>query len=153
GANSVLQGYEGISGQINMQTKDPGNMEKLLLNAYMNSFSEKHFNANYVFELGEWHNLTAIHTVQPADRVDRDDDGFMDLPLLTRYMVFNKLKYGKEANWGWNSEISVRFLNEERIGGQTWFDAETDKGSTSVYGQSVNINQPEIWTKTGYRFN
>lgn len=153
GANSVLQGYEGISGQINVETKDPDNTDKLLLNAYVNSFLEKQFNANYAFELGKWSSLTTFQTVQPANRIDEDEDGFMDVPLLTRYMLFNKLKYGNEADWGWNSEIGLRFLNEERIGGQTAFNAETDKGSNVVYGQSVSINQPEIWAKTGYRFN
>ena len=52
----------------------------------------------------------------------------------------------EQQNW-------CTFLNEQRIGGQTSFDANSDKGSTKVYGQSVKINQPEIWTKTGYRFN
>lgn len=152
GTNSVLQGYESISGQVNVETKDPGDEEKLLLNAYINSFLEKQFNANYTAELGKWSNLTAVHMVQPADRTDRDKDRFMDLPLVTRYMIFNKLKYGKEVNWGWNHEISLRFVNEERIGGQMLFN-ENDKGSNQVYGQSIKFNQPEIWAKTGYRIN
>ena len=153
GANSVLQGYESISGQINVETKEPDKTDRLLLNAYMNNFLEKHFNANYAFKQGKWSNLTAFHTVQPATKIDRDKDNFLDLPLLTRYMISNKWKYGNEKDWGWNSRIGLRFFNEQRIGGQTFFNAESDKGSTSVYGQSVNINQPEIWTKTGYRIN
>jgi outer membrane receptor for ferrienterochelin and colicins len=151
GANSVLQGYESISGQINVETKEPDKTDLLLLNAYMNIFLEKHFNANYAFTQGKWSNLTAFHTVQPANKIDRDHDNFLDLPLLTRYMISNKWKYGNEKDWGWNSRIGLRFFNEQRIGGQTFFNPESDKGSTSVYGQSVNINQPEIWTKTGYR--
>ena len=39
GANSVLQGYESISGQINVLTKQPDNTEKLLVNLYLNSFA------------------------------------------------------------------------------------------------------------------
>lgn len=153
GANSVLQGFESISGQINVETKEPDGAERLLLNAYMNNFMEKHFNANYAFRQGKWSNLTAFHTVQPADIVDRDNDNFLDLPLLTRYMIHNKWKYGNESDWGWSSRIGFRFLNEQRIGGQTFFNAESEKGSTEVYGQVVNINQPEVWTKTGYRIN
>lgn len=153
GANSVLQGFESISGQINVETKDPEKTDRLFLNAYTNSFLEKHFNANYAFKLGKWSNVTALHTVQPANRTDRDNDDFLDLPLLTRYMISSKWKYGNDKNWGWNSIIGLRYLNEERIGGQTSFNAATDKGSTRVYGQSVNMSQPEIWTKTGYRFN
>lgn len=153
GANSVLQGFESISGQINVETKEPDKTERLLLNAYMNSFSEKHFNANYAFKHGQWSNLTTVHTVQPAAKIDRDRDNFLDLPLLTRYLISNKWKYGNENDWGWNSRIGLRFFNEQRVGGQTFFDARQDAGSTSIYGQRVNINQPEIWTKTGYRIN
>lgn len=153
GANSVLQGFESISGQINVETKEPDQTDRLLLNVYMNNFLEKHFNANYAFKKNKWSNLTALHTVQPAQKIDRDKDNFLDLPLLTRYMISNKWKYGNEKEWGWHSRVGVRFLSEQRIGGQTFFNPETDKGSSIVYGQSVNIHQPEIWTKTGYRFN
>ena len=153
GANSVLQGFESISGQINVETKEPDQTDRLLLQGYLNSFGETNLNANYAFTKGKWSNLTSVHTVQPANEVDKDDDHFLDLPLITRYMIFNKWKYGDAQNWGWHSRIGVRFLNEERIGGQTSFNAAEDKGSTRAYGQTVQINQPEFWTKTGYRFN
>ncbi len=153
GANSVLQGFESMSGQINVETKEPDKTDKLLLNAYFNSFLEKHFNTNYAVNNGKWSNLIAFHTVQPANEFDRDNDNFLDLPELTRYMVSNKLKYGNNQEWGWNSQIGLRYVNEQRIGGQTFFNENIDKGSTEVYGQTVNIHQPEVWTKTGYRLN
>lgn len=43
-------------------------------------------------------------------------------------------------------------LNEQRLGGQVDFESD-DRGSTAVYGQHVQINQPEIWTKTGFRWD
>ena len=153
GANSVLQGYESISGQINVDTKDPDNTEKLLLNVYTNNFMEKQLNANYAFKKNKWSNLIAFQTVQPANKFDGDQDTFLDVPLVTRYMLFNKWKYGDEKKWGWSSSIGIRYLNEQRIGGQTFFDAENDKGTTNAYGQTVDIQQPEFWTKTGYRYN
>jgi len=153
GANSVIQGYESISGQINVLTKDPNNTEKLLLNVYLNSFMEKHLNVNYAFNKNNWSNLTAFHTVQAANKTDGDGDDFLDLPLLTRYMLFNKWQYGNENEWGWNSKVGIRLLQEERIGGQQEFNASEDKGSSSIYGQTVNIRQPEIWNKTEYRFD
>ena len=151
GANSVIQGFESISGQINVGTIDPSRSDRLLLNGYINNFGEKHLNANYAMKKGRWSNLTALHSVQPASRIDGDNDNFLDVPLLTRYMLFNKWQYGNEVEWGWSSKIGVRFLQEDRIGGQLDFESE-QMGSTDVYGQTVGITQPEIWTKTGYRF-
>jgi outer membrane receptor for ferrienterochelin and colicins len=153
GANSVLQGHESISGQINVETKKPNASEKLFANVYMNSFLEKHLNLAGNFKTGKWHSMLAFHMVQPANKTDRDKDNFLDLPLLTRYMVMNKWKIGREKDWGWSSEIALRFLNEKRIGGQTFFEPGKHSGSSSVYGNMVSVNQPEMWAKTSYRFN
>ncbi len=153
GANSVLQGFEGISGQINVELKEPGNSEELLLNVYTNSFMEKQFNANLSHKWGKWGAIIAAHTTQPANKFDRDGDHFLDLPLLTRYSLYNKWKYSDDDSLGFNTQIGLRYLSEQRIGGQIGFNPETDKGSTNYYGQTVQIEQPEIYTKAGYRFN
>ncbi len=153
GANSVLQGHESISGQINVETKKPNASEKLFANVYMNSFLEKHLNLTTNFKTGKWHSLLAFHMVQPANKTDNDHDNFLDLPLLTRYMVMNKWKIGKEKDWGWSSEIALRFLNEKRTGGQTFYKPVEHKGSSTIYGNTVSLNQPEMWSKINYRFN
>ena len=153
GANSVVQGFESISGQINVETKEPDNTDKLFLNVYVNSFLEKHLNANYAIKKGKWSNLSAFHMVQAASSFDRDEDTFMDVPKLTRYMFSNKLKYGKESKWGWHSKLGFRYLDEQRVGGQVSYQGDRDKGSKEVYGQTVQIRQPEFYSRSGYRFN
>lgn len=153
GANSVLQGFESISGQINVETKEPDATDKLFVNAYMNSFFEKHLNTNFAVKNSKWSNLTSVHIVQPAERTDKDKDNFLDLPLLKRYMIGNRWKLNNETDSGLNCQIGIRFFNEQRTGGQTTFNANSDKGSNSVYGQTVQINQPELWCKTSYTFN
>lgn len=156
GTTSVLQGFESISGQINLESRSPEKTEKLHLNAYINSFGEKHFNANMATAVGEnkkWHTMLALHSVQPSARVDRNKDGFLDLPLLTRYMAYNKWKYGNDKEPGWNFQAGLRFVNEQRIGGQKNYSDAADKGSGQVYGQFVSFHQPEVYTKTGYRFS
>ncbi|HYE55898.1 MAG TPA: TonB-dependent receptor, partial [Chitinophagaceae bacterium] len=153
GANSVLQGYESISGQINVITREPDKADKLLLNGYMNSFGEKHVNALFAFKKNKWSNLTAFHMVQPANRIDKDQDNFLDLPLLTRYMISNKWKKGDESKWGWSTQFGLRYLVERRIGGQKNFDYKNDKGTSNAYGQAVDIQQPEAWFKMAYRMN
>ena len=153
GANSVLQGYESISGQINVELKEPDSDEKLLVNAYVNSFWESQFNVNYTQKLKKWSTILSAHTTQPAQKFDRDEDNFLDLPQLTRYSFYNKWKYGNQNEWGWNSRIGVRYVNEKRVGGQESFNPNIDQGSSAVYGQTVNFSQPEIYTKTGYKMN
>jgi len=153
GSNSVLQGFESISGQINVITKEPDNSDKLFLNLFTNSFMEKQVNAHYAFKKNQWSNMIVVHSVQPGNKMDHDEDQFLDHPMLTRYMILNKLKYGNENKFGPHMQVSMRFVNEQRIGGQLNFDAEADKGTSNAYGQVVKYYQPEIWSKTGYRFD
>lgn len=156
GTTSVLQGYESISGQINLESRQPDKAERLYLNAYANSFGEQHFNANVASAIGKkkkWHTLLALHSVQPSAKVDGNKDGFLDLPQLTRYMAYSKWKYGNDKKNGFSTQIGLRIVKEQRTGGQTDYNARTDKGSTKVYGQSVDYNQPEVYTKSTYRFS
>jgi outer membrane receptor for ferrienterochelin and colicins len=153
GANSVLQGAESITGQINVTLKEPDQTDRLMVNAYANSFLEKQFNLNYAHKLNNWSSLAAVHAVLPADRFDRDGDNLLDLPLIRRYSVYNKWKYKTEDSIGFHTRFAFRLLSEKRTGGQQDFDEEIHKGSRSVYGQTVDITQPEFYTKTGFRFN
>jgi len=153
GSNSVLQGYESISGQINVVTKYPENADKLFINLYLNSFLEKQLNVSTAFKKNKLSNYFAFHTTQPANKIDQDNDKFLDLPLLSRYSIFNKLKYGNENEFGWHSFVNLRFVTENRVGGQTFFDKVADKGTTNAYGQVVNFYQPDVSGKTGYRIN
>ena len=153
GANSVIQGHESISGQLNVQLSDPEQTPPLLVNGYVNSFGEQQYNVRTVFSKNNWKNLSIVHVVRPAGRVDGNDDNFIDVPLTERFSFTNKWKYGLENEWGWNSEINARWTSENRTGGQMNYVPKNDTGSTSVYGQYVRFQQPELWGKTRYRFN
>ncbi len=145
GANSILQGSDGPSGQINVLLAD-GDADRLLANAYMNSFGEKQFNLGHSFSTGDWRSHVALHTVQPAGEFDQDDDTFLDLPKLRRYELYNKWSYGNQSDWGWSSDIAYRLIDESRNGGQT-SDSDLD------YRQTVDMNLYELWSKTVFKFS
>jgi outer membrane receptor for ferrienterochelin and colicins len=153
GANSVLQGYESMVGQITVFPREGGIAEPFTADVLVNSFGEKHLNAAVSTKKTRWNNYLAVHTSQPGGKWDRDDDTFLDLPLLTRYSVYNKWRFRKENEDGWSAFVSARFVDERRIGGQKNFNPDTDAGTTAAYGQTVRFRQPELMTKTGYRFD
>lgn len=156
GTTSVLQGFEGISGQINMESKQPDKTDRLLLNAYMNSFGEKHLNANLATAVGKskkWYTMLALHSVQPAGKIDNNKDGFLDLPQLSRYMAYNKWRYGSDREKGFSMQAGLRLVTEKRIGGQTGYAATEEEGSSKVYGQCVHFTQPEGYVKAMYRMS
>jgi len=156
GANSVLQGFESISGQINVELKTPDKTDPLQLNAYINSFGERHLNVLASTPLGKdkkWRSLSAVHLVRPAGKIDRDEDLFLDLPLLGRFAFTQKILYGQAQETGWNLQAGMRYVDERRTGGQSFFDPDTDTGSTRAYGQTLRIRQPEAYAKAGYRID
>lgn len=156
GTTSVLQGFESISGQINILSRQADNTDRLLLNAYINSFGEKQFNANMATPVGKgkkWYTMLALHSVQPAGKIDNNKDGFLDLPQLTRYMAYNNWRYGSEQQNGFSMQAGLRLVTEKRLGGQTGYAATEDEGNNKVYGQCVHFTQPEGYVKTRYRLN
>lgn len=153
GANSVLQGYEGMVGQITVFPREGGTAEPVTADMLVNSFGEKHMNAALATKKTKWTNYLALHASLPGGKWDRDDDTFLDLPRLTRYSVYNKWRYRKENENGLSAFIGARYVHEQRIGGQENFDPKTDEGTTRAYGQTVRFQQPEIFSKTGWRFD
>lgn len=153
GANSVLQGYEGMVGQITVFPREGGIAEPFTADVLVNSFGEKHLNAAFATKKTKWTNYLALHTSQPGGKWDRDDDTFLDLPRLTRYSFYNKWRYRKENENGLSAFIGARYVQEQRVGGQENFDPETDEGSTRAYGQTLRFQQPEFFTKAGWRFD
>lgn len=153
GANSVLQGWEGITGQINVETKIPDDSPRLFANAYINSFGERQFNAIGTRKGQKVRQMLAGHAVLPAGRVDRDEDGFLDLPLLQRYSFYYRVHQGYAEDRGWSSSAGARYVHEHRLGGQQGYQAARDNGSAEVYGQWVDFQQPEAWLRLAHRWD
>lgn len=149
GANSVLQGFEGMVGQITVYPRDGTTAEPLTTDLLVNSFGEKHINASFSIKKKNWNNYLAVHSLQPGGKWDRDQDSFLDLPMIKRYSLYNKWRYRTEAEKGLSGFIGIRYVTEERIGGQTTFDEQKEVG----YGQVVRLKQPEWNSKLNYRLD
>lgn len=153
GTTSVLQGFESMVGQINVIPKNTNKGERLFLNAYVNSFGESQYNMNYRASKGKWSNLASLHMVLPAAKWDRDKDNFLDLPLMNRYLFFDKIKYGDDNKDKFNFLLTLKGFKEQRVGGQSNFNHKTDLGNDSIYGQRVSFIQFESYSKASYQLN
>ena len=147
GSNSVMQGYESISGIMNVLLKDYNTSDEFLLNGYMNSSLEKQLNLNTAAKIDKWSTMLSFQTVQESKRLDANGDGFLDAPLTTRYMLYNKWKYGKTDDDFTNATIGLKYLDEKRVGGQKNFDYNKDLGSNTIYGQTVNIQNGDAYAR------
>ncbi|MBX0290560.1 TonB-dependent receptor [Hymenobacter sp. HSC-4F20] len=146
GMGSVVNGYESISGQVNVRLKEPDKAERLLFNAYGNDLGKFDVNLNLATPVGKKVSTALLlHTDHLGRRVDRNQDGFLDLPLATQYNVFNKWKYlsGK----GLVLEVGLGALRETRQGGQLGYRQENPGG---FYGTTQETNRHTGYAKTSY---
>jgi outer membrane receptor for ferrienterochelin and colicins len=153
GTTSILQGYDAISGQINVLLKKYDQMEPLLFNAYANNFGETQFNINVRAMAGPFKVSNSLHFALPGMRMDLENDGFLNMPLTERISLYQTWEYGSTDKDGYASISGVWFTQESRTGGQTNFDPRKDLGSAEVYGQHVDIRQPSLFTKHYYRWD
>lgn len=154
GSNSVIQGYESISGIMNVMLKDYSTSDKLLVSGYINDAAEPQINVNATSKIKKWNTLFAVQTIQDSKRIDDNKDGFLDVPLTRRYMLYNKWRYGSpEDSTKTNVIIGLKYLNERRIGGQSNFDYNQNLGSNTIYGQTINIQNGDVYSRFGQMFD
>jgi outer membrane receptor for ferrienterochelin and colicins len=152
GASSVVNGYESISGQINVDFKKPDSQEKLHLNAFASADGKTEFNANTNVRLYKDILTTGVffHAENISNKIDHNSDGFLDHPLNTQVHFFNAWKYNNHK--GLMLHGGLRFLMDDRQGGQTGFDKGMARNISNPYGIGIENRLYEGIFKAGYVF-
>jgi outer membrane receptor for ferrienterochelin and colicins len=146
GAGSVVNGYESLTGAINVEFVKPDIKEKLYLNAYTNHFGRLEANVNVNHTLSEkWSTGLLTHASTLQNRVDNNGDGFMDLPLFTQLNALNRWQYKTDKVM---AQFGFKALYEDRMGGQTNFKPNRDRARGLLYGFGSETNRLEFFSKT-----
>ncbi len=141
GPNSTLYGAEAMGGVINIVTKDARLAPRLSVNAFGSSHGETHVSIAATPSIGGARSLLSVSGSHNARFVDQNGDGFSDLPLVSRLSVLNKWALGTPAQRPF--ELMARLYGEDRFGGTSeWTRA--DRGSSSVYGESIRTYRAEL---------
>lgn len=136
GVTSVTNGYEALTGQINLEHRKPTDEESLFVNLYFDQDLRAEANITSALQINE-HLSTIILTHVAADEksIDHNHDSFLDAPFREHYNVANRWLYTPES--GIQIRAGVRYLYEDRDGGQTSFDKTKDRGTQNAYGSQV----------------
>lgn len=150
GAASVVNGYESITGQINLEYKKPDDLERYYFNAFQSSHYKTEFNANAATHLNE--NLSTMilaHTDFTTKTMDDNNDSFRDQPNVKQFNFINRWKY--QSYKGYESQFGVQVLNEERRGGQV--SDFSSNSSTTPYNINIDTKRYEVFAKNGFVFD
>ncbi|MCG2418233.1 TonB-dependent receptor [Aequorivita sp. F47161] len=150
GAGSVTNGYESIAGQINAELQKPTTDDKLFVNAYGAGNGRFELNTHLNTKVSErWSTGLYIHGNMRDTEFDKNDDSFLDAPLMQQVNVMNRWQYTDTEN-GFVGFFNVRYLNDEKQTGQLDFDKDKDRGTTNAWGSEIRTQRFDVSAKLGF---
>ncbi len=151
GSGSVVNGFESITGQINVELRKPENGDRLFVNAYGNSDGAMETNLITAYKLGEtWSGSTSLHGNIRPFKLDHNQDGFVDHPTGENLVGMQRFKYSGDN--GFESQLGVKVVYTNRLGGQTDYNHDAPGESQAYWGSGVNTKRIEAWGKAGKIF-
>ena len=141
GVGSVVNGYEGNVGSINIEFLKPNSAPRYFVNVFLAHTGRVELNAHFVPKAKKrWTSLNLLHAEALTRRLDMNHDRFLDDPRSQQIHVFSRYKY--EGN-RLKAQFGIRALTEGRQGGQVGF------GLQNPYLIGINSQRVEAFCKTG----
>ncbi|MFZ6001112.1 MAG: TonB-dependent receptor, partial [Bacteroidota bacterium] len=151
GVGPVVNGYESIAGQLNVELKKPQESDKLYINGYVNQSGRSETNVNFTTMAGKkWATTLLLHGSTRPFMMDQNGDNFLDFPTGSQLNAINRWVYN--SGNGWLAQMGVKILRDTKLGGERDFEAAMDKFTLNRYGFEINTNRVEGWGKLGYQF-
>jgi outer membrane receptor protein involved in Fe transport len=151
GASSVKNGYESMTGQINVEFKKPHDPEpdRLYANLYYGSAGRIEVNADATVKLSPgWSTSLLAHYENETQSHDANHDGFLDIPRVEQYNLWNRWAYQGDR---YLFQLGVKALKEERRSGQTAVSRTSSE--PFPYQIGLETERYEAFTKNAYIFN
>lgn len=150
GPASTLYGSEAVGGLINIITKDALSADRLKVDLSGTSVGEINADISSGYHIKKVNGLLGINYFNYQQRRDINNDNFTDVALQNRISIFNK--WGAALSPAVNSSLAVRYIYENRWGGQLQWQ-EKFRGSDSIYGESVVTKRLEVLNTTSFGKN
>lgn len=151
GTGSVVNGYEGLAGQINVELRKPMDGDRQFFNLYQSNQGRTEGNAYLAFEPREkmYTNLF-FHGKSQWIKVDQNNDRFIDQPMGNSFIAANRwLWFGKK---GRELQLGVKYNDTRNWGGSFDFDGNEDPLSSTHWGMKLNTYRLDAWSKIGKVF-
>lgn len=149
GASTVLNGYESITGQINIEYKKPQLSEPFHINIYGNEWGKTEANITSAVKLNEnVSTMILMHGEIYDFENDKNSDSFLDMPKTKQINLFNRWKFKFKDKYV--SQLGIKILSESRNGGQF---KNIDTSSVSLYKLGITTNRYEAFFKAGASLN
>lgn len=151
GTGSVVNGFESIAGQINVELKKPNEGEILHLNGFVNNGGRVELNANARQDLTDKISTSLLVQGTRLQNVhDNNGDSFTDMPQRNDYIIANRWKL-EETN-GIVAQLGIKLAKFDRSGGSHDHFAGLSKEHELHWQMFNETTRNEVWGKLGYIF-
>ena len=150
GSSSVKNGYESITGQINVEFKKPQLPEAdwVSANLFASSTGRYEANADATLKLSKrWSTSLLAHYENETMAHDANHDGFADIPRVEQYNLWNRWAYMGDY---YVFQAGIKALSEWRNSGQVNHGGNPGQ---ELYKIGIDTRRYEAFTKNAYIFN
>jgi Outer membrane receptor proteins, mostly Fe transport len=147
GAASVKNGYESVTGQINIEYKKPHVADPLSVNLFVGDAGRYEANADGMWKINDKlaTGLLAHYSIENNEH-DSNDDTFLDMPKKQQINLMNRWHYQTEK---YITQSGVKLIKDDRKSGQTKHTLK-DKYDYNPYKIEINTLRGELFTKHGF---
>lgn len=150
GAASVKNGYESVTGQIDVEYKKPKVVDPLLVNLFASSTGRYEGNAVGAVELNDRLSTALFLNYYNEERThDKNKDMFLDMPEMQSFSVMNRWHY---QTLRFVSQSGIKVLADRRTSGQTSHTLHDDENFIP-YTINNDANRVELFSKNGFILN
>ncbi|MBT8327405.1 MAG: TonB-dependent receptor [Bacteroidia bacterium] len=147
GAGSVVNGYESMAGQINIEMKKPFDKESFLFDQFVSEGGRTETDLMYRKDINKYvaSSIFLKGAFRPIKN-DRNNDGFLDQPLSKQFQAMNRWQFMSDK--GIEGIASISYNNDTKEAGQlAYYD-----GDNNAYGIDLNTKQFDVFAKIGKAF-
>lgn len=146
GLSSVLNGYESITGQINVELHKPETAPALLLNSFANQGGRMELNVVSALDVSDKLSTAfLLHGSRSPVVNDVNRDGFADMPTGSQINLNNRWHWKNPDN-GWEGQMGISAIQSDKIGGQVSY-AKGDNPADSLWGYESHGRRLEVFGK------
>ena len=149
GAGSVVNGYESMTGQINVELKKPQMADRLFVNLFLNQDLRSEINLISATKIsGKWSTLTSLNGQLSLLKIDMNHDRYLDNPLVKNLNLFQRFTFmsGKIFSLWFGAAATI----EDRRGDSIHFNPNENRFAQNEWGLRLNTNRVEVFAKTAF---
>ncbi len=140
GAGSVVNGFESMSGQINIEMKKPFGRDQLLLDQFVSESGRAETDFMIRKDLSKYlaTSFFGRFGIRPVE-MDRNNDGFLDNPISQQVQLMNRWQFHRDN--GVEGQFNISYNNDDKRAGQF--------AGTNPYEVNIQNEQLDVWAKLG----